>query len=131
MPIRLQREGYLGSPGVVERKHGDLNGVNWVEVVPAPGEGTIFQVIAVTMPNTTGGPLIASLRINDGLAGTQRIIDHVAAVAAGTTYSSADKLPVILIRDNDSLQMATTAAAVPTFYAEWAVWKPILEGGGL
>lgn len=116
-------------PGVVERNFGALNGNAYVEVVPAPGEGRIYQVTAVTMPNTTVGALIANLAIKDGIAGTTSVLDYVGVVAAATTYSSAINLPVILLRDFDSLVMQTTAAATPTFYAVWSILNTSLMAG--
>lgn len=130
MSLYLSREGYFAGVGVINNAVGTLNGTTNVTVVGAPGLGNIRQVIAVTMPNSTGGALIANLYLNDNAAApTVTLIDHVGAVAAATTYTSADRLPVILLKDNESLEMDTTAAATPTFYAVWAEISGLLQGG--
>lgn len=126
----IPREAYLHGVGVINNKYGALNGLTNVTVVDAPGLGNTRQVIAVTMPNTTGGALIANLYINDNAAApTVTLIDHVGAVAAATTYSSVGRLPVILLKDNETLEMDTTAAATPSFYACWAEISGFLQGG--
>lgn len=125
------REGYSGSPGVVERNFGTLNGVTNVTVVAAPGEGRIRQVIAVTVPNTTAAVLIVNLYLNNG-TGTTTLIDTRAVgseIPIGDTYTSSARLPVILLRDFDSLEMDVTAAATPSFYAVWAEWNASVGGG--
>ena len=121
MPLPPEAYIVANSTGAIERQKGSLNGAAAVTVVPAPGAGRVRQVLCVTVPNTTAGALAINLFHNDGLgAGTsQTLVDHLGVLAAATTYSSALRIPVILLRDDDYLEMTTTALAVPNYYAVW------------
>jgi hypothetical protein len=103
---------------------GALNGVTAVSVVGSatnpPGEGRIRQVVCVTVPNNTGAAIDINLFLHDGT--NANLIDHrggATQIAIGETYSSALRLPIILLRDYDYLEMTTTAAAVPKYYSVW------------
>ncbi len=102
---------------------GVLNGTTNVTAVSPPGHGRAYTVMAITVPNKTGGAIVVNLYLNDGLSGapTVRLIDTIS-VANNTTYSSADKFPNgILVRDLQSLELDLDAAGTPTFYATWTV----------
>lgn len=121
-PLYLPAEAHSPNPGAIERSAGALNGATAVTVVPAPGQGRVRQVFVVTVPNNTAGALIINLFHNDGLGGgtSVNLIDHLGVLAAAATYSSAGRLPIIVLRDYDSLEMTTTVAATPKFYACWS-----------
>lgn len=125
-PLHLAQEGYRPSIGVVSRNRGSLTGATYATVVSAPGETKTRQVIVVTVPNTTGGAIDIKLAINDGT--TRTMIDYATGVAAGSTYSSALRLPIILLRDTDYLEVALGAAGTPDFYATWAEWNATVLG---
>ena len=118
--------------GPVARQFGALNGAAYIMVVPAPGEGQIAQVAAITVPNNTAGALTLSLFVNDNAAApTYTLIDYRAgafAVGVGDTYTSADRLPVIFLRDFESLVMTCTAAQTPAYYSCWARGIPATSG---
>lgn len=121
-PLYTPQEAYSANPGAVERNVGALNGANYITLVPAPGEGRMRQVIAVTVPNNTAGALTLSLVHNDGIAPTRTVIDYrggATVVAVGDTYSSSQRLPIIVLRDFDILEAILGGAGTPPFYVCW------------
>ena len=100
--------------------YGNLDGVNYVTCVPAPGDGKARLVFTLGITNAIGGAAIQVFVFFNSGAGLRYLID-AAAMAANTTFSLSDKYPNgMFLRDGQYLEVAAGAATTQEWYTAWA-----------